>query len=142
MPPNAVRIITGTAGRTGNKFSEVNVDILNLPLHPTKYDFRNIIHMLTKADQNPYIGLWGRSENSVDQPEGVENFYAHPSEGAEKGIVEACRHPGAHTVPSYVGQDPSEEEEQTEEGERHSQAQVDVCRQLLKPSGRGRMEWK
>ena len=67
-------------------------------------------HTLTEADQIPYIGLWGGAKNHVHQPEGVENFYAHPSEGAEQGIVEACPHPDAQTLPSHVGQDPSKEE--------------------------------
>lgn len=72
----------------------------------------------------------------MDQPEGVEDLDAHPSEGAKQGIVEACPHPGAHCLASCIGQDSSEEEEQIEEGERHSQAQVDGDRLLLRaPAG-------
>lgn len=62
-----------------------------------------LLHTLTKA--YPYIGFWGGSENHVDQPESVENFYAHPGKGAEQGVVEDRPHPGAHTLPSHIGQD-------------------------------------
>lgn len=79
---------------------------------------KKLIHTLTEADHRPYKGLWGGAENHVDQPEGVENFYAHPGEGGEQEVMEETRHPGAHTLPSHVGQDPSKEEEQIEEGKR------------------------
>lgn len=78
-----------------------------------------LLHTLTEADQVPYIGTRkGGAENHADQPEGVENFNAHPAEGAEQAVVEAGPHPGAHALPSYVGQDPSKEEEQIEEDKR------------------------
>lgn len=64
---------------------------------------RLILDILTKTDQNPWIGLRGRGENSVDHPEGVENLDPHPSEGAEQGVMEARRHPGAQALPCYVG---------------------------------------
>lgn len=67
-------------------------------------------HTLTEADQVPYVSLWGGSENHLDQPEGVEHFYAHPHEGAEQGVVEGWPDPGAHAL-SNVGQDASEEKE-------------------------------
>lgn len=79
---------------------------------------KKLIHTLTEADHCPYKGLWGRAENHVDQPEGVENFNAHPGEGGEQEVMEESRQPDAHTLPSHVGQDPSKEEEQIEEGNR------------------------
>lgn len=79
-----------------------------------------LFHTLTEADQGPYIGLWGGPENHVDQPEGVKDFYAHPHEGAEQGVVETRPHPDAHTLPSRVRQHRSEEEEQIEEGKGDS----------------------
>lgn len=87
---------------------------------PQRIFSRLVSRILTEADQGPYVGLWGGAENHVHQPKGVENFYAHPCEGAQQGIVESCPHPGAQTLLSHVGQDPSEKEEQVEESERHS----------------------
>lgn len=65
------------------------------------------IHVLTEADHVPYPGLWGGGEHHVDQPEGVENFNAHPGEGGEHSVVEPCCHPGAHILPSHISQDSS-----------------------------------
>lgn len=79
-----------------------------------------LLHTLTEANQVPHIRLWAGGENHVHQPEGVKNFYAHPGEGAEQGVVEARPHPTAHTFPSEIGQDASKEEEQIEEGKRDS----------------------
>lgn len=80
---------------------------------------KTLLGTLTEADQVPYVGLWGGAENHVHQPEGVENLYAHPGEGAEQAVVEGGPHPGAQTLPSHVGQHPGEEEEQVEDGEGH-----------------------
>ncbi len=86
----------------------------------SSFFLERLLSTLTKTHQVPYIGSWGGAENHVDQPEGVENFHSHPGEGAEQGIVEERAHPGTHTLPSNVGQDRSEEEEQIEQGEGNS----------------------
>lgn len=78
-----------------------------------------LLHPLTKANQVPCIGPQRWDEDHVHQPEGVEHLHAHPSEGAEKGIVEYGPYPNANTLPSSVGQDPGKEEEQTEDGQGH-----------------------
>lgn len=79
-----------------------------------------LLNTLTKADQIPDTWLQRGTENHIDQPEGLENLYAHPDKGAEQGIVKGRCHPEAHTLPSHVGQNPSTEEQQIEEGEGNS----------------------
>lgn len=102
-----------------------------------------LLHTLTKADQVPNTGLWGGAENPVDQPEGVDNFNAHPGERGEQGVMEACRHPSTHTLPSHIGQDPSKEEKQVEEGQRDCQTKVDWYGPLLLGSlATKTVEWK
>ena len=59
-------------------------------------------------------------ETFADQPVDVYNFYTHPEEGAEQGVVKGCPPPHTHTLPSHIGQDPGKEEEQIEEGEGSS----------------------
>lgn len=71
MPPIQLSVTTGTTGRPGKQMLKVTVNImLTLICHKIQI----LLLMLTKADEDPYIGFGGWTKNSVDQPEGVENL--------------------------------------------------------------------
>lgn len=122
MSPTKAKMIVGKAGRPEGwkDILECLVHIINVMHH--KIDLLQILcHTLTKTNEDPQFPYaFGEGvEHHIHQPEGVENLDAHPTEGAEESVVDTCPHQGAQRFPS-VGQDPSEEEKQTEESERHS----------------------
>lgn len=69
---------------------------------------------LTEANHVPDKWFRGWTENHVDQPEGVEDFNAHPGKRGEQGIVEQWRHPEAHTLPARISQNWCKEEDEVE----------------------------
>lgn len=83
------------------------------------------VTVLTEAQQVPNVRFWRRCKNHIHQPEGVENLYTHPREGAEQAVMHSGPHPSTQGLAPQVGQDTSQEEEKMKNSQRQSQTQVD-----------------